>query len=231
VDADLERNSVMKKPQTWIATLGAICLIVVAAGCARNDTQPAGRRDNADALPSWNNSGAKARIQDFVRRVTQESGSDFVPIKDRIATFDNDGTLWAEQPVVEGLFMLERLKAYAEKNPAVRNKQPFKAFLEKDKQYLASLEHDAQVKAVFEVMVTVYTNVSREEFEADAQQFFRTASYPKPAGPIRQATYQPMLELLAYLRSNGFQTWICSGGTTDFMAPFQGSFTAFRRSR
>ena len=136
-------------------------------------------------LASWNDSAARNRIQDFVRRVIQESGADFVPVKDRIATFDNDGT---EQPVVEALFMQERLKAYAERNPAIRSKQPFKAFLEKDKQYLASLEHDAMLQALLEVSGAIYTNMSREEFQAEAQEFFRTASYPKPAGPIRQVT-------------------------------------------
>ncbi len=99
--------------------------------CTKDRTEAVVRKDTGDPLVSWNDSAARSRIQDFVRRVTQQSGGDFVPVKDRIATFDNDGTLWAEQPVVEGLFLLERLKAYADKNPAIRTKQPFRAFLEK----------------------------------------------------------------------------------------------------
>lgn len=164
-------------------------------------------------LPSWNEGVAKSAIVDFVNRVTRENSSDFVPISDRIAVFDNDGTLWPEQPYVQILSILAKLEALATVDPSLRERQPFKAALEQDNDYFTK----QGLKAVIDVVVATMANMTQEEFEADAQKFIDTAIYPRLNQPISNLAYQPMVELLNYLQANGFQTWICSGGGIDFI--------------
>lgn len=166
-----------------------------------------------DPLPSWNEGAAKSAIVDFVNRVTKENSSDFVPISDRIAVFDNDGTLWPEQPLVQILSMLAKLEALATVDPSLRERQPFKAALEQDNDYFTK----EGLKAVIDVVVATMANMTQEEFEADAQKFIQTEIYPQLNQPISNLAYKPMVELLNYLRANGFQTWICSGGGIDFI--------------
>jgi haloacid dehalogenase-like hydrolase len=165
------------------------------------------------ALPSWNEGPVKTAILDFVRRVTTEGGPDFVPVEDRIATFDNDGTLWAEQPVIEVLFTITRARAMVAADPSLRERQPFKAALEGD---VATLMRDG-AKGFLELFVRTHGNQSQDDYEATVRAFFRDGRYPKLDVPFAQVTYRPMVELLEYLRANRFKTYLCSGGEIDFM--------------
>ena len=167
----------------------------------------------ADPLPSWNDGPAKQSIITFVEKVTKPGSPDFVPVPERIATFDNDGTLWCEQPVVELVFTKERLKDLLAKDPTLKEKQPFKAALERDREYFEK----AGMKAVLELVVATHGNMSQSQFEAEAREFFKTVKHPKFGVPFAQTAFLPMVELLHYLRANGFQTWICSGGWMDLM--------------
>ncbi|HYI92970.1 MAG TPA: HAD family hydrolase [Bryobacteraceae bacterium] len=199
-------------------TLPGILLVFGSCGPSGPPATESANKAVSDPLPSWSDTATKKTIMAFVEKVTTASGPDFVTPEDRIATFDNDGTLWAEQPIIESLFAMHRLKTAAEKTPSLKSKQSFKAFLEDDKKYLGSLDHDELLNALLQLIMVAEANTSREEFQASAAEFMKTATYPKPAPmPVKKATYQPMIELLEYLRANGFETWLCSGGTTDFM--------------
>jgi hypothetical protein len=169
-----------------------------------------------DPLPSWKDGPNKKDIIEFVKDVTAKDSPDFVPVEDRIATFDNDGTLWCEQPTVEIVFTLTKLKAMVAKDSSLKEKQPFKAALEGDKEYL----HKAGLKAVLELVATTHGDISQDKFDKEARVFFKTAKHPRFEQPYPQMTYLPMVELLRYLRANGFQTWICSGGFMDLMRQF-----------
>jgi phosphoglycolate phosphatase-like HAD superfamily hydrolase len=170
-----------------------------------------------DALPSWNNGQAKQSILDFVKRVTTPGGEDFVPAAERIATFDNDGTLWAEQPnYFQFLFALDRVKALASQHPEWKHKEPFAAMLKGDLEgALASGEH-----ALIGVVTETHSGVTTEEFEKIVQDWFTTARHPKFERPYTDFAYQPMRELLAHLRDNGFKTFIVSGSGIEFMRVF-----------
>lgn len=167
----------------------------------------------ADPLPSWNNGEVKQSIIEFVSRVTTENSPDFVPVADRIATFDNDGTLWAEQPVVQGMFVLGKLQAMAAADRTLTERQPFQAALEGDVEYFKQ----AGEAAIMELLTATHTNMTQEQFQQEVQQFFATGIHPTLNVPYTKVTYKPMIELLEYLRDNQFQTWICSGGGIDFM--------------
>src|SRR5688572_511154 len=166
-----------------------------------------------DPLPSWNAGASRTSIVDFVARVTTKGSPQFVPVAERIATFDNDGTLWSEQPVYFQLaFALDRVKALAPKHPEWKEKQPFKAVLEGDlKTALAGGE-----KALVELMMASHAGMSTEEFEQIVKDWITTARHPRFKRPYTDLVYQPMLELLAYLRQNGFKTYIVSGGGIEF---------------
>ncbi len=167
---------------------------------------------SGDPLPSWNEGDNKKAIIDFVKAVTTEGGSSFVNPGDRIATFDNDGTLWAEQPVIQLLFVFERVKQMAEGNPALKEQQPFKAIIENDREYLKTLSEADVIK----LFVATQTGMTESEFAKEAARFFSSAQSPS-GKPISQLVYQPQLELLNFLRANGFKTFICSGGSVEFM--------------
>jgi len=170
-----------------------------------------------DPLPSWNNGAAKTAILDFVARVTKERGPDFVPAAERIATFDNDGTLWCEQPMqVQLFFALARLNALAEQDPTIRERQPFKAFFERDLKAI----HDMGKQASFEVAFATHAGITDEAFAAIAKDFFDTARHPTFNRPFNTLTYRPQVELLAFLRANDFKTYIVSGGGVDLMRAF-----------
>lgn len=170
-----------------------------------------------DALPSWNEGPAKAAIIAFVERVTKEGGPDFVPAAERIATFDNDGTLWAEKPVyVQLAFALDRVKAMAPEHPEWNDKEPFASLLKGDvKAALAGGEH-----AVAQIVMVSHAGMTSEQFEKIASDWINTAKHPKTGHLYKEMVYQPMLELLAYLRANGFKTFIVSGGGIEFMRPW-----------
>jgi len=169
-----------------------------------------------DLLPSWNDGRTKQAIQGFVAKVTTEGGPDFVPAPERIAVFDNDGTLWSEQPIyVQLAFTLDRVRELAPRHPEWKTKEPFKSVLSGDlKKALAGGE-----KAVAELIMATHTGMTTEEFQGIVERWFATAKHPKYGRPYTECVYQPMLELLAYLRANGFKTFIVSGGGLEFMRP------------
>lgn len=171
----------------------------------------------ADPLPSWQNGPSKESIVKFVERVTSEGTSDFVAPSDRIAVFDNDGTLWSEKPFYFQLaFALDRVKELAPQNPAWQDKEPFASLLKGDlKGVLAGGEH-----AVAEIMMATHAGMTSEEFNVIAKNWIETAKHPESRRLYKEMVFQPMLEVLAYLRANGFKTYIVSGGGIEFMRPW-----------
>jgi phosphoserine phosphatase len=171
----------------------------------------------ADPLPSWNDGATKKTIVEFVTKVTTERSPDFVPITERIATFDNDGTLWAEQPMYfQLIFALDRVKALAPLHPEWKTKEPFASLLKGDvKGALAGGE-----KAIAEIVMVTHAGMTTAEFEKIVTDWIATAKHPKTKHLFTEMVYQPMIELLAYLRANGFKTFIVSGGGIEFMRPW-----------
>jgi hypothetical protein len=171
----------------------------------------------ADPLPSWNEGATKQAIVAFVARITQQGGSDFVPPAERIATFDNDGTLWCEHPMyVQLAFALDRVKAMAPQHPEWKDKQPFRAALDGDMKTLAA----SGERGLGELVMTTHAGMTSEEFATIVTDWLATARDPRFKRPYTELVYQPMLELLAYLRANGFKTFIVSGGGVEFMRPW-----------
>lgn len=170
-----------------------------------------------DPLPSWNDGATKKSITDFVAKVTAQGGPDFVPVDQRIATFDNDGTLWIEQPMyVQLAFVLDRVKALAPQNPGWKTTQPFKAVLDGDMKALAA----SGEKGLVTLMAVTHAGMTTAEFEKIVSDWFATARDHRFKRPYTELIYQPMLEVLAYLRANGFKTFIVSGGGIEFMRPW-----------
>jgi len=171
----------------------------------------------ADPLPSWNAGETKQAIMQFVVEVTQQGGPHYVPAAERIAVFDNDGTLWAEQPAYFQLaFALDQVKELAPQHPEWKENQPFKAVLEDDiKTVLAGGEH-----ALLEIVMATHAGNTTDEFSQTVKNWLAKAKHPKTGRPYTEMVYQPMLELLAYLRANDFKTYIVSGGGIEFMRPW-----------
>jgi len=170
-----------------------------------------------DPLPSWNDGQSKQAIRAFVRKVVRSGSPDFVPPAQRIATFDNDGTLWGEQPFYfQFLFAVDRIKAMAAQRPEWKEKEPFASVLRGDlKTALAGGEH-----AILEMVMATHAGYTIEEFEAVVRDWFATARHPTTGKLYSEMVYKPMLELLAYLRVNSFKTYIVSGGGVEFMRVF-----------
>jgi len=170
-----------------------------------------------DPLPSWTEGTAKAQIFTFVQMATDTASKDYVPSGERIAVFDNDGTLWVEQPLYfQLMFAIDRVKTLAPKRPEWKNQQPFKAILEDDREELAKLtEHD-----ILEIIMGTHAGMTTTEFKQIVKNWMATAWHPRFKRPFTECVYQPMLELLAYLRANGFKTYIVSGGGIEFMRPW-----------
>jgi len=171
----------------------------------------------AQPLASWNAGPAKQAIVKFVSDVTMEGATTFVAPSDRIAVFDNDGTLWSEQPMyVQFAFVLDRIRAMAPQHPEWKDREPFKSILAGDvKAALAGGE-----TAVAEMMAATHAGMTVDEFESQVNDWLATARHPRFNRPYTDLVYQPMVELLAYLRANGFKTFIVSGGGTEFMRPW-----------
>lgn len=168
-------------------------------------------------LPSWRPGTTRDAILEFLEAVTNENGPDFTPPAERIAVFDNDGTLWCEQPVqVQVLFCQDRLRQLAESDPALREQEAFRAFLDHDMKAI----HALGKQGVFEVAFKVHAGMSVPVFQQQARHWLATATNPRLARPCRDLIYQPQLELMALLREHGFQTWIVSGGGADFIRTF-----------
>jgi hypothetical protein len=171
----------------------------------------------ADPLPSWNDTAPKQAIVSFVGKVTKQGTADFVPPAERIAVFDNDGTLWSERPMYfQAFFVFDRIKALVPQHPEWKEKEPFASVLKGDtKAALAGGEH-----ALLEMVMATHAGMTTEEFEKSVTDWLATAKHPKTGKPFTEMVYQPMLELLAYLRAKGFKTFIVSGGGIDFMRPW-----------
>ena len=171
----------------------------------------------AEPLPSWNEGAARKAIIDFVARTTRESSADYVKPAERIAVFDNDGTLWAEQPIYFQLaFALDRIRTLSAKHPEWKTTEPFKSVLEGDAGALAA----SGEKGLLQIMAVSHTGMTTEEFNTIVGAWLTTAKHPKFGRRYTQLVYQPMLELLDYLRANGFKTFIVSGGGVEFMRVF-----------
>jgi hypothetical protein len=177
----------------------------------------AGLVQAADPLPSWNDGKAKQSIFTFVSKVTTPGSPDFVSPAERIATFDNDGTLWAEQPMYFQLFFaLDRVKALAPQHPEWKTQEPFASLLKGDvKAALAGGD-----KAILEIVMATHAGMTTDEFAKTVTDWIATAKHPVTRRPFTEMVYQPMLEVLAYLRANGFKTFIVSGGGIEFMRPW-----------
>jgi hypothetical protein len=171
----------------------------------------------ADPLPSWNAGTTKQSIEQFVAKATRQASPDFVPVAERIAVFDNDGTLWAEQPIYfQFLFALDRIKALAPQHPEWKDNEPFASLLKGDvKGALAGGE-----RSMLEIVMATHAGMTAEEFEQIVKDWVATAKHPVTRRPYTEMVYQPMLELLVYLRANGFKTYIVSGGGIEFMRPW-----------
>jgi phosphoserine phosphatase len=169
-----------------------------------------------NTLPSWNDGPSKSAIVEFVESVTDKTRASYVPPEERIATFDNDGTLWPSHPMYTQLaFAMDRVKALAPKHPEWQTKQPFKAVFDNDLEALAAAgEH-----GLVELVMASHAGMSTAEFEAIVTDWLAKARHPRFKRPYTELAYQPMLELLEYLRSNGFKTYIVSGGGVEFMRP------------
>ncbi len=171
----------------------------------------------ANPLPSWNDTAPRKAITAFVEKVTQEGSTDFVPPTERIAVFDNDGCLWAEQPMYfQAFFIFDRIKALAPQHPDWTTRDPFASVLKGDvKAVLAGGEH-----ALLEMAMATHAGVTTEEFDKIVTDWIATAKHPVTGRRFTEMVYQPMLELLAYLRAHDFKTYIVSGGGIEFMRPW-----------
>ena len=172
---------------------------------------------STDPLPSWSDGETKMAITRFVTNVTTEGSPDFVPSAQRIATFDNDGTLWAEQPVVQLEYVAYQIKKMSGQHPEWKSQDPFKAVLEGDKDYLINDYLNNHGKGLHELVLATHAGMTAQEFDEMVLEFFNTSQHPKFKQTYNQTAYHPMLELLAYLRNNGFKTYLSSGGGIDFM--------------
>ncbi len=188
----------------------ALVGVAVIAAASRASAQ-------SDPLPSWNAGAAKSAITAFVDKVTAQGGPDFVATAERIAVFDNDGTLWPEQPMyVQLAFALDRVKALAGQHPEWKTRQPFKAALDGDTKALAA----AGQHGLVELIMATHAGMTTDEFVSIVTDWLATARHPRFQRPYSDVVYQPMLDLLAYLRANGFKTFIVSGGGIEFMRPW-----------
>jgi hypothetical protein len=176
-----------------------------------------GTASAADSLPSWNAGDAKRSITGFVAAVTDKSGPHYVPPADRIAVFDNDGTLWSEKPVYfQLLFAIDRVKTLAPQHPEWKTKQPFKAVLDNDMKALA----ESGEKGLLQLVMASHAGMTTTEFEQIVRDWIGSARHPRFKRPYTDLVFQPMLELLEYFRTNGFRTFIVSGGGIEFMRPW-----------
>ena len=200
------------------ALLAALPLAFVVGCAGGSDSTPGeASRPAREALPSWNDGAPKEAILEFVAAVTDEDGGDYVEPSERIAVFDNDGTLWVEQPIYTQIsFMFDRVKELAPEHPEWKTTQPFQALLEGDMKTVAA----SGMKGIMEFAMATHTGMTAEEFTARVNDWIATARHPKFDRLYTELVYQPQLELMAYLRENGFKVFIVSGGGIEFMRPW-----------
>ena len=204
-----------------LASLTAVALLLSCASPqspeAREPDKIAEVQEAVDPLPSWNDTATKAKIIEFVRGVTNPDAPSFVEPADRIATFDNDGTLWVEQPLYAELaFALQRVKDLAQVHPEWKTQQPFKAVLEGDRNALVA----AGPRGLADIVVASHTGMSTTLFDTIATEWLRDARHPELKKPYTELLYKPQLELLRYLEANGFETFIVSAGSVEFLRRF-----------
>jgi phosphoserine phosphatase len=186
--------------------LGSVLLIVATSKALANDP-----------LPSWNNTAPKKAIAAFVEKVTKEGSPDFVPPGERIAVFDNDGTLWAEQPIYfQVFFMMDRVKALLPQHPEWKHEEPFASLLKGEMKAVAAMPE----KEIVKLMAATHAGMTTDAFSQIVTQWITTARHRKTGRPFNEMIYQPMVELLGYLRANGFKTFVVSGGGVEFMRPW-----------
>ncbi|WP_439136171.1 HAD family hydrolase [Pseudomaricurvus sp.] len=195
-----------------IKQLGTALLVVVCglsgSAIAQSDTDP---------LPSWNDGSTKTAITRFVTNATQAGSSGFIPVEKRIATFDNDGTLWAEQPLYfQAIFAIDRVNAMAKDHPEWKDEEPFKSAISGDIPGLMATGMEGLAK----IIAVSHADMTADEFSNSVQEWLSSAKHPATGMPFSQMVYQPMLELLDYMRANDFKTYIVSGGGIDFMRVF-----------
>ncbi len=201
---------------------GSAALTLLVACSPPGDSAPQSESPPLDdtwsnPLPSWNDGDAKQRILDFVAAVTNPASPSFVPASERIATFDNDGTLWAENPLYfQLLFAVDRVRSMADDHPEWRAEQPFKAILEDDREALGQMG----LAELGQVVAATHAGLTAEEFSVIAREWLDTARHPRFDRPFDEIIYQPMLEVLRFLRTNGFKTFIASAGGIEFMRTF-----------
>ncbi len=212
------------KTRSVVQGISMVCLTIMALGCpSTEDAGPVEEQPpspdwvEVETLPSWRDGPAKQAIVDFVSRVTTPGSPDFVSEAERVATFDNDGTLWSERPVYfQLLFAIDRVEAMAAEHPEWKEKQPFKGVLEGDLEAVAATgEH-----GLLELVMASHAGMTTVEFESIVEAWLVTARHPELDRPYTELVYQPMLELLEFLRAHGFKTFITSGGGIEFMRPW-----------
>jgi phosphoglycolate phosphatase-like HAD superfamily hydrolase len=198
----------MKPHRTLLASFGLAVVVLMSQLAVAQPNDP---------LPSWNDGTAKTAILEFVRKTTSPGSPDFVPVPERIATFDNDGTLWAEKPLYfQVFFALDRVKALAPKHPEWKTQEPFASLLKGDLEGAMK----GGDKALLDIVMATHAGMTTAQFEQEVKQWIATARHPQTKKLFTDMVYQPMLELLAYLRANGFKTFIVSGGGIEFMRPW-----------
>jgi phosphoglycolate phosphatase-like HAD superfamily hydrolase len=201
----------MKSETMQLSRRVVLTAIIITAACGLTSRSAVAQ---SDPLPSWNDGAAKRSITDFVARVTTQGGTDFAPPAERIAVFDNDGTLWCEQPIYfQAAFALDRVKAMAARHPEWKQQQPFKAFLSGDKKALA----ERGEKGLQTLGAAAHSGMTTDEFATSVANWLAAAKHSRFNRPYNELIYQPMVELLSYLRANGFKTFIVSGGGVEFI--------------
>ena len=194
-----------------------LLILFVIVSCAPQSGNSQTGNPASDPLPSWNDGRARQTIIDFVAATTDTNSADFIPAGERIAVFDNDGTLWGEQPLYFQMqFAIDRVKALAPQHPEWNDEQPFKAVLENDMHTLMA----SGIEGLLHLVMATHAGMSTEEFQAVVKEWITTARHPETGLLYTEMVYQPMLELLEYLRANGYKTWIVSGGGIGFMRPW-----------
>jgi len=194
-----------------LATLPTLSGALLSASASAQTTKP------SDALPSWNDGAAKQAILDFVHLTTDETSANFVPPEDRIAAFDQDGTLWVEHPVyTQIVFCLDRVGDLVKAKPQLRNRQPFKTVLSGDREAIAKLS----MREFFEIVLATQSGMDVEAFREDVRKWLAVAKHPRWDRPYTELVYQPMIEVLNYMRANGYRTFIATGGSAGFVGEY-----------
>lgn len=215
---------IRQKSDSWMFPLLLVILsLFIVSSCKNSNSSKQADPTTVsvtDALPSWNDTPAKKSIVSFVEQVTAKDSPDFVPPAERIATFDNDGTLWSEQPMTfQLLFIFDRIKTLASQHPEWKNKEPFASLLNGDNKSSMSVSINSFAQMT-ELIVATQSGITPDEFEKIVADWIASAKHPTTGKLLSEMVYQPMLELLDYLRANEFKIYIVSGGSSDFIRAF-----------